>query len=572
MSRATGVWPALAVLVAALGTTAHATRVAHRDARAAALVEVRFAAEEVRHKVEVRLERQQDILRSGAAFIDASDEVTRAAWRTFVTHQDIAGRLRGVLGIGWAVRFGREELGRHEAAIRAEGFPDYRVRPEGDREACSAVVFLEPFEGRNLRAFGFDMLSESVRREALGRATDTGAPALSGKVVLVQETAHDVQAGTLMYVPVYRRGQPVSTVEERRAALLGWVYSPHRMRDLMHGILGGWEGLADKRMHLEVYDGTTPSPASLLYDTHPDAAVDMTGGLAVQSTVTFAGRPWTLLFAPADPRHLDLGRTWLVLGGGGSVSLLLAALTLAVLRTRWSARRLARAMTVEMRRSLGALTEARDALQGAVDEKEALIKEVHHRVKNNLQVMISLLSLQSAQVSDARSAGALQDAAERIRTMALVHEHLYGSRDLARVDLAEFLRELTSGLLGVFGRREGLAVEVRADDVRLGVDAAIPMGLITSELVTNALKYAFPDGRAGRVIVAVAAEPAAEGTRAITLSVSDDGVGLPADLDPEKTPTLGLRLVYILAKQLGGTVQLDREGGARFAVRFRERS
>lgn len=571
MSAGSGLWPALAVLLTALGATAHATRLAYADARAARLVEVRFAAEEVRHDIEVRLERQEDILRGGAALLDASGTVTREEWHTFVARQDVSGRLRGVLGIGWSVRVPRDELGRHEAAIRAEGFPTYRVRPEGERDTYSAIVYLEPFEGRNLRAFGYDMLTEAVRREALTRATDTGAAALSGKVVLVQETEHDVQPGTLMYVPVYGHGLPISTVEERRHALLGWVYSPYRMRDLMHGILGGWEGLAERRMHLEVYDGTSPSPASLLYDTHPQAAVDMAGDFAVQFAITFAGRPWTLRFAPADQRRLDLGRTWLVLGGGGSASLLLAALTLAVLRTRWSARRLAHTMTLELRRSLAALTEARDALQGAVEEKEALIKEVHHRVKNNLQVMISLLALQAAQVSDDRSASALQDAAERIRTMALVHEHLYGSRDLARVDVTEYLRELTTGLLGVFGQREGITVEVRAGDVRLGVDAAIPAGLIISELVTNALKYAFPGGRAGRVIVGVTAEPATGG-RELTLSVSDDGVGLPAELDPQRAHTLGLRLVHILAKQLGGAVQVEREGGTRFAIRFRQRS
>ena len=129
----------------------------------------------------------------------------------------------GIQGVGFARMLAPAELAAHEAEIRTEGFPDYAVRPVGERPQYSAIVYLEPFEGRNLRAFGYDMFSEEVRRAAMVRARDSGLPAVSGKVVLVQETGHDVQAGCLMYLPLYRKGMPVGTVEERRAALLGFV-------------------------------------------------------------------------------------------------------------------------------------------------------------------------------------------------------------------------------------------------------------------------------------------------------------------------------------------------------------
>ena len=139
--------------------------------------------------------------------------------------------------MGFSVLIPRAELARHVRELRQEGFPEYRLKPDGVRELYSAIIYLEPFTGRNLRAFGYDMFSELVRRAAMEQARDTGAAALSGKIVLVQETGADVQAGTLMYVPVYHKGLPLETVAQRRAALQGWVYSPYRMKDLIKGIL-----------------------------------------------------------------------------------------------------------------------------------------------------------------------------------------------------------------------------------------------------------------------------------------------------------------------------------------------
>ena len=157
---------------------------------------------------------------------------------------------------------------RHIQTIREEGFPDYTVWPAGKRETYSAIVYLEPFNWRNRRAFGFDMLSEPVRRKALETARDSNMAILSGKVTLVQETNEDVQAGTLMYIPVYKKNVPVKTVQQRRAAILGWVYSPYRMNDLMKGILGHWESNREGHTYLRIYDNNTTDNQALLYDSN----------------------------------------------------------------------------------------------------------------------------------------------------------------------------------------------------------------------------------------------------------------------------------------------------------------
>jgi CHASE1-domain containing sensor protein len=206
-------------------------------------------------KIEEHLNAYALVLRSGAGLFAGSETVSREEWRRFVRQLGPAQTMPEVTGVGFALAIPRERLAAHVAGMRAAGFPAYRVWPEGERDTYTSIVYLEPFSGRNLRAFGYDMYSEPVRRAAMARARDTGDVALSDKVKLVQETATDIQAGVLMYAPVYRQGLPSDTVAQRRAALLGWVYSPYRMNDLLSGILTPWQGQLGSDIHLSIYDG-----------------------------------------------------------------------------------------------------------------------------------------------------------------------------------------------------------------------------------------------------------------------------------------------------------------------------
>lgn len=198
-----------------------------------------FYCEEIHLKIMARLDAHKQILLSGAAMFDASTEVTRKEWHIFVRRLRSDEHFSGIQGLGFSLWIPPAQLAAHHAQIRAEGFPDYQLRPEGQRDAYSSIIYLEPFSGRNLRAFGYDMYSEPVRRAAMQQARDTNKASLSGKVMLVQETDTERQAGTLMYVPVYRKNQPADTVEQRRNALLGWVYSPFRMNDLLNNLSSG---------------------------------------------------------------------------------------------------------------------------------------------------------------------------------------------------------------------------------------------------------------------------------------------------------------------------------------------
>jgi PAS domain S-box-containing protein len=205
-----------------------------------------------------------------------------------------------------------------------------------------------------------------------------------------------------------------------------------------------------------------------------------------------------------------------------------------------------------------------DKLRSSLREKEVLLKEIHHRVKNNLQIVSSMLNLQMGQIKDPDARDLFQESQSRVRSIALFHEKLYQSKDLARVDIAEYLKGVSTGLFATYGiDPDQVVLSARIDDIPMGVDAAISCGLIVNELLSNALKHAFPEGRRGEVRI----ELHDEGPQ-VMLEVTDNGIGFPRALDFQSENTLGLRLVRILAEQLRGTIELDRREGTRFVVRF----
>jgi len=206
-----------------------------------------------------------------------------------------------------------------------------------------------------------------------------------------------------------------------------------------------------------------------------------------------------------------------------------------------------------------------EELRASLREKEVLLQEIHHRVKNNLQVISSLLSLQSGTIGEGKAVAAFQDAQARIHSMALIHEILYQSGDLAQVNLAVYIRRLAEELLRSYqADPERLRLVADTEDVWLSAEQAMPCGLILNELVANCIKHAFPDGRSGTVRVTLRAEAASQ----VMLSVGDSGVGFPPGVDFRHTDSLGLQLIGLLTEQLGGMITLDNSEGTRFTIRF----
>lgn len=293
------------------------------DKREQKTFEVR--CKEITVKIENRLAKHRQMLLSGVAMFEASENVTREEWRVYVKRLNLSRELDGVQGLGFSLWIQPEQLKNHEESIRKEGFPDYHVRPEGKREAYSSIIYLEPFQDRNLRAFSYDMYSEPVRRAAMNLAMETGRVTLSGKVTLLQESATDVQAGTLMYAPVYQKNKSVDSIKERKEAIFGWVYSPFRMTDLLHNIVLNVDDVNLTNLVLYVYDGSEMSDTKLLYQSSKNAS-NLEPLFSSQMQVYFLGTNWTLVFqefvTPKDFFNYYVN-VWITVFSGVSISFLL---------------------------------------------------------------------------------------------------------------------------------------------------------------------------------------------------------------------------------------------------------
>jgi PAS domain S-box-containing protein len=209
--------------------------------------------------------------------------------------------------------------------------------------------------------------------------------------------------------------------------------------------------------------------------------------------------------------------------------------------------------------------EREQRIEAALKEKDLMLGEIHHRVKNNLQVLYSLLAMQTSNIKDAAAVNVLRESQNRVKSMALIHQRLYESANFAQVDFRDFLEEFIPALLASYGSDPGLIfVSFTGVEARLPISIAIPCGLVVNELVSNALKHAFPDERRGRIEIDLITEP----NDIIVLSVSDDGIGIPDDLDLARTGTLGLQLVTSLATQLGAKIAIHRSKPTRFELRF----
>lgn len=337
-------WLAMLLGLLATGYLSHSAKI---DAELLAQHQFSIESDEVRLKILARLEAHKQVLLGGAALFNASHYVDRNEWKSYVSRLRLDDHFKGIQGLGLSLWIPSGQLDQHIAALRRQGYPEYTVCPAGQRTAYAPIVYIEPFEGRNLRAFGFDMYSEPVRRAAMERARDGNIAALSGKVILMQETEQDVQAGTLMYVPIYRKALPLQTIEQRRAALYGWVYSPFRMTDLLQEVLGEQKNLST--MHLQVFAGAVANADNQLFNNHRDQPHMLLPNM-LERHMTFGGQQWTLLFENYGQYGLDYSKAWLQLIGGVLSSTLLFFLIAAYMGMR-KALHSADVATAELRRS-----------------------------------------------------------------------------------------------------------------------------------------------------------------------------------------------------------------------------
>ncbi len=344
-----------------------------------------------------RLHAYEFLLQSGAGLFASSGEVTRAKWRTYVTVLKIDQHYPGVQGLGFSKRILPAEKKAHIRQIREEGFPNYDIHPGGERPEYTSIIFLEPFDWRNQRAFGYDMFSEPTRKEAMVMARDSGSVAMSGKITLLQETEKDVQAGFLIYLPVYRKGEVPETPEQRREALTGYVYSPFRMSDFMQGLLLKTRGYVE----LQIFDGDEPLKESLLYPSGKlEALISPSGHVhfaTYQSILEFAGRRWLLVFKPSPyfEETIDTGQVNSILLLGSIISLLLFFVVLSLTKSRNQALYLAN-MTLDLDKANVRLRSEIEERKQGEDKIRTLNDELEKKVLARTQQLAESQTLLSS--------------------------------------------------------------------------------------------------------------------------------------------------------------------------------
>jgi PAS domain S-box-containing protein len=636
---------------------------------------------DIQNKISERLYDHARILLNGKALFSVMDKVTRADWRIYTQKQHLEEQLPGIQGIGFSLSIPHKELKKHIEIIRAEGFADYKIYLGGDRELYTSIIYLEPFSGRNLRAFGYDMFSEPVRRKAMEEARDTNSAILSGKVLLVQETIDEIQAGNLMYVPIYGKGKPIETIEQRRTAILGWVYSPYRMNDLIEGVLGKRDLYHEKNLILKIFDGPEPSSQNLLYASKNDQHINKR--LTSQILVDFNGHYWTLVFeqTTSEIYHHEFLAVWLIIAGGFLITLFLFALINILLKARMNALNLVELRTKELRESeknfktmvetlpvviiysegidqqckyinpeftklfgyvidevpsvkdwwplaypdnhyreqiseewtekvkealktqlpikpIETVVHCKDGskkniewgfiiageknyaygiditvrmlyeknMRASIIEKETLLREIHHRVKNNMQIIVRMLRMRARRTETEEVKEILEESQERIQAMALVHEALYKADNLSKIDLAPYIKKLTNNLSRSHNIHKIIDIKLNINKISLGPDQAIAIGIILCELVINSLKYAFPNKRAGEILITVKQNL----EKMVELIIQDNGTGIENIPAAISANTLGLTLVNAIStNELNGTMEIINEQGARFVICFK---
>jgi signal transduction histidine kinase len=563
-------------------------------------INARFTSsvQSTRDRIQGRLDTYVALLQATAGLFAASRDVSADEFHAYAARLRVRERYPGVQGIGYSRRVAPSRVRALENAMRAQGDSAFHVWPEGARDEYHTILYLEPLDRRNRAAIGYDMFTDSTRREAMARARDAAAPAMSGRVQLVQEIDERKQAGFLIYVPIYRSGTVPATAAARRETLDGFVYAPFRADDLLEGI---FLGESEPRVAFRLYDGTRGDSSALLHDSSVEARAadeDDLPALASLSTradtvpLFSAGRHWTLIFTPTTALMDNAGRALvpLVAAVGAIVSLLLFLLVRAHVRERESEWR-----TTRETAALASQVQARNTeLAVASRLKSEFLATMSHEIRTPLNAILGYTDIiqlglsgpvtpeQSAQLARITTSGRhLLGLIDDILDLSRIEANrLNVSHGPARVEKA---MDAAIGFLRPQATAKGVALATHCedpDDQYQGDEQRVQQ--ILTNLLANAVKFT-PAGGQVTLSCGHAGElpPHTEAPASgpwICFTVADTGVGIaPAQQQRIFQPFvqgdsgytrahggagLGLTISRRLARLMGGELTLESEVGA----------
>ncbi|MCV0394096.1 MAG: CHASE domain-containing protein [Rhizobiaceae bacterium] len=523
------------VVFAAVAAASLATAViAFNSAREATQIKFDAAADDALARIEARLELHQSLLRAAHAFVETrGGTVDRPEFRRFIDQMRIETRYSGVRGVGFA----RLVAPGGEGAVEQEIESNYEIRQpiwpeETDADWRAVIVLLEPLDERNRVALGYDMYSEPVRRDAMARALETGEPAATGMVHLVQNEEGNEAPGFLVYMPLRARTEEGSDGTPRATSADGFVYAPFRAAELFNAALGRLPVLP---LAIEIHDGD-PAEGALLFRGQASEDEDWHGQVRATRQIRFGGRVWTATFRPA--RGFEAPTTMIIPFAIGLVGLLLAfALAMAA---------------KSQQRAVEASAALHRTMESSLMEKDLMLQEMKHRIKNSITRVLAMARQTAAHAPDL--ATFTESFSARLQAMAASQDMLTRSR-WQKADLGELL---VTELQQVFGKdmdRENLS----GPTVELDEATTQALGLTFHELATNALKYADADA-AGVKLEVNWKVVGSRSARRLVLTWSEKSAGKA--VAPAKTG-FGTKLIDMnIKRELGGEIErrYDEEG------------
>jgi signal transduction histidine kinase len=457
-----------------------------------------------------RMTVYEDILRGGSGVFAASDEVTRQEWKAYIDAYDVENRYAGIQGVGYAELISKDNLQKHINSIKLEGFKDYMVYPTGERDVYSSIVYLEPFTGDNLKAFGYDMYSDATRRKAMDMARDTNMPAVSDLVKLVQEEdSNDPQSGFLMYVPLYEG--PANTIEERRENISGYVYAPFKTRDLIDNIYDH----KDEYFAFSVYKLSDNNEKQLVYaSSNLNSVINSNSIEVVEQNLDLLGSKWEFYgySQPAIVNSSNISRPDAILLTGTIISVLAGAIMYLLLKNRTTALHKQDERTIQ---------EAKDELLALASHQLRTpatgVKQYIGMLKDGMAG--NLTKLQKSLIDKAYESNERQ--LDTINDMLFVARADAGELNISvkHLNLTRLIKDIMRDMQPMIARnQQTLQQKIQENDLYIKADAQY-IRMAVENIISNASKYTKPGGNICVTLLE-------KSNKTVSIEIKDNGVGI----------------------------------------------
>lgn len=518
------------VLLISLLITIGATYFFYQGAQSKDRIKFLTETSVIRNRLEVLLNTYVAMLKAGRGFVESSGELNQEKFAEFVASFELPKNHPGLQGIGYSKKINPDEIERLSAKMRADGFSDFRIFPDFERSEYQSIIYLEPLNERNRQAIGYDMSTELIRREAIERAGDSGEPAATGKVSLLQETEESKQAGFLIYVPVYEGGSVPAESSERKSKLKGFVYSPVRAQDFLDDVR---QSLNSQNISFKLYD-SEKSAENLLAQTDDKAPSEEIGKFFEASgEINIGGRKWTLEFRdlPAFNVESSTGWTPLIFVAGTLFSLIMFGLTYLESSARREAENFSEELQASEREKVFLYEreqQQRKLAEEASKSKDEFISIVSHELRtplNSIAGWSKILHAENLSASTRKQALRKIDKNLRVQT-SIVDELLDFSQILSgngslrreKLNFTALLEGEFEKLVPVAAEKEILlTMETNGRKIYFDGDEE-RLKKVIRNLISNAIKFT---GETGKIVTQLKADD-----QRFQLTVTDSGQGI----------------------------------------------